>query len=284
MGFSAILSSLNQDQLEKICGVTTKMVADPTVSSMDTMMVIYGPLVVRTARRLKARLPRQVDVEDLEQDGFIGLRNAIHRFDRSRNVKFSTFAAFHIRGAMLDSLRDKIWEPRLVIERSRLVDAATRRFVLIHGRKPSVEELADSLGISGAQFEAVLKDSHRVRQTPLSRPRMGDDRGHGEPAAQQQADNKAPDPIKQAQARDLFELITRGFTRAQRLIVLLYYYENMTMKEIGATLDLSESRVCQMHANIIARLKAQLHGSKEFFDAMRISTKRAPRAEDPGET
>jgi RNA polymerase sigma factor for flagellar operon FliA len=171
----------------------------------------------------------------------------------------------YVRGAIRDSLRDGDWAPRLVQYRSRIVQEAVALFENAAGRRPSDEELTKELEKAGHDVQAVLKDARRVMQSSLSRAFFEDDSGRSVTSEETLSDPDAPDPVTQTQRRELRDLITRGLTRGERLILILYYYENMTMKEIGATLDLSESRVSQMHSSIIMRLKAQMaNKDKEF--------------------
>lgn len=256
-----LLSTISSDELEQFWRAYGRA-RNP--QNLEDLIVAYQALVQKIARQIKNRLPRTVDIDDLIQEGYLGLRRAIERFDRRRNIKFTTFAAWYISGAMLDSLRDASWEPRLVLARARQVANATQNFINIHGRSPSEVELAESMCLTKEKLAAVLKDSRRVTCTSLSAPRFTTDADDSRP--QLQPDHKTIDPHMQAQANDLRDLITRGFTRAERLIILLYYYENMTMREIGLALDISESRVSQLHTLIVEQLKARLHAQKQQFE------------------
>ena len=234
----------------------------------DLLIVAHLPLVRQVAQRVAARLPRLVDVDDLIQAGAIGLAGAVARFDPRRGIRFTTFMDKHIRGAILDSLRAADWTPRLVQARSRLVEERTQQFEMRMGRKPSPEELHEEVQRTCTKAKAVIRDGRRVVQTSLSRAFFSDDSSRAARGEEMLAAPNAPDPVAETQARELRELITRGLTRGERLILILYYYENMTMKEIGATLDLSESRVSQMHGAVIKRLKVELTNRKQVFLAL----------------
>ena len=209
-----ILSTINSDELEQFWRAYGRARND---QNLDDLIVAYQALVHKIARQIKNRLPRTVDVDDLIQEGHLGLRRAIERFDRRRNIKFTTFAAWYISGSMLDSLRDASWEPRLVLARARKVANATQNFINIHGRSPSEVELAESMCLTAEKLKAVLKDSRRVSCSSLSAPRFTADQDLARPLLQ--PDTRTIDPHMQAQANDLRDLITRGFSRSERLII-----------------------------------------------------------------
>ncbi|MGP1310672.1 MAG: FliA/WhiG family RNA polymerase sigma factor [Phycisphaerales bacterium] len=222
-------------------------------------------LVRYNAERIHTRLPDEVDVDDLVQAGLFGLKDAIESFELDRGVKFETYCASRIRGAILDELRSMDWVPRLVRQRSSKVNQARNRFLLAHGRAPTENELADLLGADTEEYKKLNRDSRAVGVFSLSRKVVGGDSSRELHEIDVIRDDTQSNPLSEAQRNDLRNLITRGLSRAERLIIVLYYFEEMTMKEIGATLDLSESRVSQMHSSILARLKAQMqHREREF--------------------
>lgn len=222
-------------------------------------------LVRYNAERIHTRLPDEVDVEDLVQAGLFGLKDAIESFELDRGVKFETYCASRIRGAILDELRSMDWVPRLVRQRSSKVNQARNRFMLAHGRAPTENELAEMLGADTEEYKKLNRDSRAVGVFSLSRKVVGGDSNRELHEIDVIRDDTQSNPLTEAQRNDLRNLITKGLSRAERLIVILYYFEEMTMKEIGATLDLSESRVSQMHSSILARLKAQMqHREREF--------------------
>jgi RNA polymerase sigma factor FliA len=151
------------------------------------------------------------------------------------------------------------WVPRLVRHRTAKVEAARQKFEMRFGRSPTDEELSQYLQLSGEEFEKVKRDSSAVSTHSITRKYAATtDGGRELREIDVVRDDTESNPLREMQRRDLKDLITKGLSRAERLIVVLYYYEGMTMKEIGATLDLSESRVSQMHSSILARLKAQM--------------------------
>ena len=229
------------------------------------LMERFLPLVRYNAERIYARLPDEVDIEDLMSAGLFGLMDAIDAFDLDRNVKFETYCAPRIRGAILDELRAMDWVPRLVRSRSAKVESARQKFEMKHGRRPTDQELADFLQLVPEEFEKVKRDSSAVGTHSITRKFASSDGTRELREIDVVKDEAGSSPLLEMQRRDLKEMITKGLSRAERLIVILYYYEGMTMKEIGSTLDLSESRVSQMHSSILARLKAQMqHRTPEF--------------------
>ena len=229
------------------------------------LMERYLPLVKYNAERIHAKLPDEVDVEDLMSAGVFGLMDAIDAFDLERGVKFETYCAPRIRGAILDELRAMDWVPRLVRSRSSLVDQARKSLEMKLGRSATDEEIATKMKVSREEYAKIRKDAGAVGVVSLSRKWYETDSNKDVREIDVLEDGKQINPLSAVQRRDLKELITQGVSRAERLIVILYYYEQMTMKEIGVTLDLSESRVSQMHSSILARLKAQLnHRGKEL--------------------
>ncbi len=225
----------------------------------NRLLVNYLYLVKYNAERIGAKLPDEVEVQDLMSAGVFGLVDAIDSFDMSRGVKFETYCAPRIRGAILDELRSMDWVPRLVRSRAHRLEQATRSLQAQMGRSPTIEELSDHMKMPRDEFDRLIRDSKAVMQVSLSRKQYETDSSREVREIDVLVDRRGMDPLEEAEKRDLRDLVTRGLSRAERLILILYYYEQMTMKEIGMTLDLSESRVSQMHSAILARLKGQLH-------------------------
>lgn len=227
----------------------------------------YRYLVRYTAERLHSKLPDKVEVDDLISAGNFGLMDAIDAYDPERGVKFETYCSPRIRGSILDELRSMDWVPRLVRARAHQLTRARQSLEAHLGRKPRKEELAEELNMGMEEFNRLQQDADAIGMVSLN-SQYGDDEGEKDiREIDIIKDRKSEDPPIEAQKRDLKDLLTKGLTRAERLIVVLYYYEEMTMKEIGATLDLSESRVSQMHSSILARLKAQLNTRKREFSS-----------------
>jgi len=221
----------------------------------------YLPLVRNHAERLKAKLPSVVQVDDLTTAGVLGLMDAIEQFDPDRKVKFETFSAIRIRGAMMDELRGLDWVPRLVRQRAKMLSEATANLRAQLGRQPSEEEVATVLNVPLDEYKRIAADSQPTNVFSIYGKRPSNNQNHDMEDPDDVAnlcDPRSNNPLLQAQHKTLQEILVKGFTRSERLIVVLYYYEQLTMKEIGATLDLSESRVSQMHTSIVNRLKITL--------------------------
>ncbi len=219
----------------------------------------YLPIVKYTAERLRMKLPDEVEVDDLISSGIFGLMDAIRAFDIKRGVKFETYCAQRIRGAILDELRAMDWVPRLVRSRSNKLNEASHSFEVEEGRKPSEDELAARIDVSVKEFRKLKKDAKATNFVSLNRKWYETDSSKDICEIDVIEDASSECPVDTAQQQDLKDLVTRGLSRAERLIVILYYFEEMTMKEIGEALDLSESRVSQMHTAIIERLRNQLN-------------------------
>jgi RNA polymerase sigma factor FliA len=237
----------------------------------NVLMENYLHVVRYNAERLHAKLPTEVELDDLMSAGLFGLMDAIAAFDQERGVKFETYCAPRIRGAILDHLRSMDWVPRLVRSRSHKLDVASKSLEVELGRAPTSDEVARRLDVPMAEYEKMAKDASAVGVVSLSRKYFETDSNKDVREIDVLEDKRGADPVREIQRKDLKELITKGLSRAERLIIILYYFEEMTMKEIGATLDLSESRVSQMHSSILARLKAQMaERKKEFQQATAI--------------
>ena len=237
----------------------------------NVLMENYLHLVRYNAERIHVKLPDEVELDDLMSAGIFGLMDAINAFDLDRGVKFETYCAPRIRGAILDELRSMDWVPRLVRSRAHKLDTAAKSLEAELGRSPTNNEIASRLKVSIPEFEKMAKDSSAVGVVSLSRKWFETDSNKDVREIDVLEDKRGADPVREIQRKDLKELITKGLSRAERLIIILYYFEEMTMKEIGATLDLSESRVSQMHSSILARLKAQMADrQKEFQQAAAV--------------
>ncbi len=232
--------------------------ANPTLDLRNRLVENYMPLVKYNGERIWARLPDGVELDDLISAGIFGLLDAIEAFDLNRGVKFETYCVPRIRGAMLDELRTMDWVPRLVRSKQSKYDAASKELETALGRKPTAEELAKRLQIPIEEVEKYVAEATAVSLVSLNKKWYETDSYKDVREIDILEDKKAEDPTHRLQNRDLMRLVTRGLNRNERLIVILYYYEEMTMKEIGATLNLSESRVSQMHSSIVARLQTQL--------------------------
>jgi RNA polymerase sigma factor for flagellar operon FliA len=244
----------------------TEFKRSPTNQEMRNRLVeIYLPLVKYNGERIWSRLPEGVELDDLISAGVFGLMDAIDAFDLTRGVKFETYCVPRIRGAMLDELRTMDWVPRLVRSKASKLNEAVKRLEAQFGRQPSAAELALDLQISVPELEKMMLDANAVNLISLNKKWYETDSYKDVREIDILEDKKGEDPTRRIQKADLMRLVTKGLNRNERLIIILYYYEELTMKEIGATLDLSESRVSQMHSSIVDRLKNQLSRRRPEF-------------------
>lgn len=234
----------------------------------NTLMEHYLHLVRYNAEKIRMKLPDEVELDDLMSSGIFGLMDAINLFKIDHGVKFETYCTQRIRGAIIDELRAMDWVPRLVRSRAHKVDGAGRQLEAELGRPPTPDELARRMQVSKSEFTKISRDSKAVSVVSLSRKWYETDSSKDVREIDVLEDKRGADPVREIQRKDVKELLTKGLSRAERLIVILYYFEEMTMREIGQTLDLSESRVSQMHSSVLARLKAQMNKREKEFAQM----------------
>jgi RNA polymerase sigma factor for flagellar operon FliA len=240
--------------------------ADPSNKELRNLLVEhYLPLVKYNGERIWARLPEGVELDDLVSAGIFGLMDAIDAFDLNRGVKFETYCVPRIRGAMLDELRTMDWVPRLVRSKASKLNEATKMLEARLGRHPTSAELAEQMEMSVEELERMQLEASAVNLISLNKKWYETDSYKDVREIDILEDKKGEDPTRRIQKNDLMRLVTKGLNRNERLIIILYYYEELTMKEIGATLDLSESRVSQMHSSIVARLQGQLARRRPEF-------------------
>jgi RNA polymerase sigma factor for flagellar operon FliA len=231
----------------------------------NRLMERYFPLVKYNGERIWQRLPDGVELDDLISAGVFGLMDAIDAFDMERGVKFETYCVPRIRGAMLDELRSMDWVPRLVRSKASKLNEAIKKLEAKLGRHPNESELATYMELSSAELEKMISDANTVNLISLNKKWYETDSYKDVREIDILEDKKGDDPTRGVQKTDLMRLVTKGLNRNERLIIILYYYEEMTMKEIGSTLDLSESRVSQMHSAIVQRLQSQLGWRRPEF-------------------
>lgn len=240
--------------------------ADPNSTVLRNRLVEeYLPLVKYNGERIWARLPDGVELDDLISAGVFGLMDAIDSFDLTRGVKFETYCVPRIRGAMLDELRTMDWVPRLVRSKASKLQEATKQLETSLGRHPTEQELAQHMNLALPELEKMMLEASAVNLISLNKKWYETDSYKDVREIDILEDKKGEDPTRRIQKADLMRLVTKGLNRNERLIIILYYYEELTMKEIGATLDLSESRVSQMHSSIVQRLQSQLGRRRPEF-------------------
>jgi RNA polymerase sigma factor for flagellar operon FliA len=247
--------ALTESELEVIWR-TFKRTRDENLR--NTLIEHHMPLVRSIAERVLQTLPKSIDVDDLSSAGTFGLMDAINGFDLSRGIKFKTYCTTRIRGSILDELRSQDWVPRLVRLKAHRLDRAIRQLEGELGRAPNQHEIARALGISLEELQDHEAEANAKTIFSLSEKWDDGDEEKEMEKVEILADRKAIDPVETIQQSDALEMITSSLTKKERLIILMYYYEGLTMREIGEIMELTESRVCQIHSNVMMRLKAQL--------------------------
>jgi RNA polymerase sigma factor FliA len=224
----------------------------------------YHRVVRAIAAKCARRLPAMIDLYDLVSVGLFGLMRAMESFEPSRGVKFQTYCGKHILGAIHDWLREVDWAPRTVRRSEALVRRAADRFRMRCGRTPTQGELVIELRCGHPDekrdAELVVLDAKVINMSSLSQDRESS--GHGFRTIEIIPDRSAPNAGEQTGRHMIRDLVTKGLDRERRLVLILYYYENLTMREIGLALGKSESRVSQMHAEVLDWLRTRLRDRK----------------------
>jgi RNA polymerase sigma factor for flagellar operon FliA len=230
----------------------------------DRLIVMYSPLVKYVAGRLGSGLPAHVDEGDLVSYGLLGLIGAIERYDPDRDIKFETYAIARIRGSIIDELRALDWVPRSVRSRAREIERAIAALEARLGRAPTDEEIASRVGITVEELEESLTDIARSSIAALDE--LWSVSGEGDQVSLLDT-LEDPDSVRPADALDeteLREILGDAISRLperEKLVITLYYYEELTLREIGEVLGVTESRISQLHTKAILRLKARLAGA-----------------------
>ncbi|MCB9094194.1 MAG: FliA/WhiG family RNA polymerase sigma factor [Halobacteriovoraceae bacterium] len=238
--------------------------ADPEVK--DKIIVEYAPLVKFIAQKIASRLPSNIELDDLISCGVIGLMDAIDKFDPSRDNKFKTYAEFRIRGAILDELRAQDWVPRSVREKAKQLERAYAKLESSLGRPATDEEMCDELQCNMDEFHDLINKSKSVSLLNIDDSNTFS-RGDKRLMMNVAETRKGLNPFNAVSQKNVQNKIKDGIKalpEKQRLVLSLYYYEDLNLKEIGQVLDVTESRVSQLHTQAILKLKAKL--KVEFDD------------------
>ncbi len=224
-------------------------------ASSNELVVLHEPLVKRIAYHLMSRLPASVQADDLIQAGMIGLIEASRKFDPEQGASFETYAGIRIRGAMLDEIRRTDWTPRSVHRKAREVAEAVRRIENDKGRDARDVEVANEMGISLEEYHKILQDSTGCRIFSFEDPGMLGEEGIP------QSGRHTDQPLETLQKSDFKQGLAdeiKGLPERERLVMALYYDEELNLREIGEILGVSESRVCQIHGQALIRLRARM--------------------------
>lgn len=225
----------------------------------DQLVERFAPLVKRIANHLMARLPASVQIDDLVQNGMIGLLDAIGRFEAGMGAQFETYAAQRVRGAMIDGLRENDWLSRSLRRDFRRIESAVAQLEQKNGRPPNESELAAALGMALADYQKMLQDA-RGHQLIYFEDMVVDGE---EDFLERHFTSDADDPVQLLSQQSVQTLLVQGIEalpEREKLMMALYYEQDFNLREIGEIMGVTESRVCQLHSQAVARLRARLFG------------------------
>jgi RNA polymerase sigma factor for flagellar operon FliA len=221
----------------------------------------YAPLVKIIAHRLAMRLPSHIEVEELINVGIAGLLEAIDRFDPSKGVKMETFLTFRVRGAMLDELRKMDWIPRSVRQKARQLEEEIAECEAKLGRKPDDEDMAEFLGVEIEEYHRMLTEARGAAVFSLEDLGFARHNDDERDIMECIADPNGEDPLQSLNVKQFQKMLASAIDTLkdkERMVLTLYYYEDLNLKEIGRVIGVSESRVCQLHTQAILKLKGRL--------------------------
>jgi RNA polymerase sigma factor for flagellar operon FliA len=231
----------------------------------ERIVLEHTPLIRYIVNRIAVRLPSHIDLDDLHNTGVIGLMDAIEKYDPEKNCKFKTYAEFRIKGAILDQLRSLDWVPRSVRQKSRKLERAYGEVEQRLGRQATEEEVADSLGLQIDKFHDLLNQVRGISLVNLEEIRGtnsdGDRAGTFADIIEDVTSENPFASLKTVETKHVIGDTIGALPEKERLVVSLYYYEDLNMKEIGNILGITESRVCQIHTKAVMRLRQKLKGA-----------------------
>ncbi len=230
----------------------------------EEIVLEHTPLIRYIVNRIAVRLPSHIDLDDLHNTGVIGLMDAIEKYDPSKNCKFKTYAEFRIKGAILDQLRSLDWVPRSVRQKGRKLEKAYGEVEQRLGRSANEEEVADSLGLELEKFHTLINQVRGISLVNLEEIRgTNSDGDRAGTFADIIEDVHSENPfasLKLMETKHVISDTIGSLPEKERLVISLYYYEDLNMKEIGTILGITESRVCQIHTKAVMRLRSKLKG------------------------
>mgnify|MGYP003952761047 CR=1 FL=1 len=234
---------------------------DPKVK--DEIIIEYAPLIRYIAQKIASRLPSSIELDDLISCGVIGLMDAIEKFDPSRDNKFKTYAEFRIRGAILDELRAQDWVPRSIREKAKLVERTYIKLESKLGRPATDEEMCEELNLEQEEFYDLLNKAKSISLLNIDDSTTFK-RGDKKLISSLMENSRSSNPfvaVNYKYAKDKIKEGIKQLPEKQRLVLSLYYYEDLNLKEIGQVLDVTESRVSQLHTQAILKLKGKLRNT-----------------------
>ena len=232
-----------------------------SVENREAVIKEYAPMVKYVANRIAMRLPPHVEVDDLISVGVLGLIDAIDKYDSTRGAKFKTYAEFRVRGAILDELRSMDWVPRSVRQKASSMDGVVQKLQNKLGRRPEDDEIAKEMGVSLDELFTTLNETKSMPILSLEDLGIAKESGEQQSLLDCLAGKNDADPQTYLRLVELKEIIAKAIDtlpEKERLMISLYYYEELTMKEIGGVLGITESRVSQIHSKAVFRLRNKL--------------------------
>lgn len=256
LGQNQRIKKLSEEELKEVW-VTYLNDKELNKNLRDTLIIQYLPLVKYVVGRVRVNLPSSIATDDLAGYGVEGLIDAINKFRLDKGAKFETYALLRIRGAIIDKIRAQDWIPRVVKQKMKMVQNATQILSEKLNRKPTAEELAEYLDTTTDKIRDIIADGHKTAVLSLYDKK---DLSNSESTELIDTikDEKTATPLEKMEEKDSQKQLERALARLperERVILALYYHENMTMKEIGESINVSESRVCQLHSQAIMKLR-----------------------------
>ena len=256
---------MKSDSRTNIAALWAQYKEDADTEARDQLILNYSPLVKYVAGRLASSLPHSVETSDLISYGIFGLIDAIEKFDLTRAIKFETYAIARIKGAIIDELRAMDWVPRSVRSRAREIEAAYIDLENRLRRVPTDGEVADRMGVTTQEYHAILSRLSYTSVVSFEELWSGGERDDAQSAIGAIRDDTADDPVAVFEVSEVKEILAGAIDRLperEKTVIALYYYEGLTLKEIGQVLGVTESRVSQLHTKAVLRLRARLHAAQ----------------------